>query len=244
MLDDNELTRYRRQISLPQLGTGGQEKLKKSCALVVGAGGLGVPCASYLGAAGVGRLILVDNDSVELSNLPRQVAYKTADIGRPKAESLARAIKLNNPDVKVEVFVEKLDSSLAARLAAAADVVISCVDNAETRYILNDACVQLGKPLIDGAVSGFAGTLTVIIPGRGPCYQCIFPTAPASEPPPVAGPVPGIIGAMQALEAIKLICGIEPSTGRLLFADFLTGDFRWITVKKNPSCRVCGVGRD
>ena len=242
-----ETSRYARQISLPHVGVEGQQKLKAGSALVVGSGGLGSPSAIYLAAAGVGRLGLVDFDRVDLSNLHRQVLHQTGDIGRPKVESAKAHLIALNPEIEVEVHATRLTSRNAMEILQSYDVVIDGSDNFATRYLVNDACVLLGKPNVYGSVFRFEGQASVFDARNGPCYRCLY-----SEPPPpgfvpsceeggVLGVLPGIIGLIQATEALKILLG-EGTTlaGRLLLFDALRMSFRELRLKKDSQCKICG----
>jgi len=239
--------RYSRHLLLPEVGKAGQEALLNSRVLVIGAGGLGSPALLYLAAAGVGQIGVIDDDIVDESNLQRQVVHGTSDIGSPKVDSALEAIAELNPDVVVEPIQQRLTKEIALDLAGQYDVVVDGADNFATRYLINDACVLLGKPNVHGGVDRFRGQATVFSLPDGPCYRCLF-----DEPPPpgtalncaeagVLGVVPGIIGLIQATEAIKLILGIgEPLIGRLLTLDALPMTFREIPIRKDPDCPMCG----
>ena len=239
--------RYSRHLLLPDVGKEGQEKLLNSRVLVVGAGGLGSPALLYLAAAGVGHVGVIDDDVVDESNLQRQVIHGTSDIGIPKVESAIRHIAELNPDVVVEPIQERLSKEIVLDLVDRYDVVVDGSDNFATRYLINDACVILGKANVHGGVDRFRGQVTVFSLSEGPCYRCLF-----DEPPPpgtalncaeagVLGVVPGIIGMIQATEALKLILGIgEPLIGRLLTLDALPMTFREIPIRKDPDCPICG----
>jgi len=239
--------RYSRHLLLPEVGKTGQETLLGSRVLVVGAGGLGSPALLYLAAAGIGHIGVIDDDVVDESNLQRQVIHSTRSIGTPKVDSAMGAIADLNPDVVVEPIQERLSKDIVLDLVDRYDVVVDGADNFATRYLINDACVLLGKPNVHGGVDRFRGQATVFSLPEGPCYRCLF-----DEPPPpgtalncaeagVLGVVPGIIGLIQAAEAIKLILGIgEPLIGRLLTLDVLPMTFREIPIRKDPSCPMCG----
>ena len=243
-----QFDRYRRHLSLPELGVEGQQALLAGRVLLVGAGGLGCPLAQYLAAAGVGTLGLVDFDVVDASNPQRQVLYGTADIGRPKVEVAAERIRAQHPDVAVETHAVQLDSSNALELLGAYDVVVDGTDNFPTRYLVNDACVLLGKPNVHGSIFRFEGQASVFDARHGPCYRCLYP-----EPPPpgavlscaeggVLGVLPGLVALVQATETLKLLTGIgEPLYGRLLRYDALRMDFAEFRLKKDTDCPVCGV---
>ncbi len=243
-----ELRRYGRHLVIPEVGREGQEKLKAARVLVVGAGGLGSPVSLYLAAAGVGRLGLVEFDRVDESNLQRQVLYRSTDVGRPKLEAAVERLGEINPLIEVVPHASRLDSSNALELFAGYDLVVDGSDNFATRYLVNDACVLTGKPDVYGAIFRFEGQVAVFWGARGPCYRCLFP-----EPPPpglvpscaeagVLGVLPGIIGSLQASEAIKLILGAgEPLVGRFLIFDALAPSFRELRLEKSPDCPVCSA---
>lgn len=240
------MVRYSRQLLLPEIGSLGQQRLLASRVLLVGAGGLGSAIAIYLAAAGVGTLGIVDGDVVDLSNLQRQVLHTTTRLGRPKTESAQETIAALNPDVQVIPQPVYLTSANAMAIMSPYDLVVNGSDNFATRYLVNDACVLLGKPLVDGAVFRFEGQVTVYRPGSG-CYRCLFPTPPPPGSVPscaeagVLGVLPGLIGLIQATETIKLILGIgEPLVGRLLLVDALGMEFREMRTRRNPDCPVCG----
>jgi len=239
--------RYARQVSLPGLGAEGQRRLLGSKVVLVGVGGLGSPAALYLAAAGVGRLVLVDGDRVEESNLHRQVLFGTADVGRPKAEVAAERLRALNPDCAAEARPVRLDASNAKELLADADVVADGSDNFPTRYVVNDACVLLGKPNAHGSIFRYEGQVSFFDPRRGPCYRCLHP-----EPPPpglvpncaeagVLGVLPGVIGCLQATEVLKHLLGAgDLLLGRLLVYDALALRFRELRLRKDPACPACG----
>ena len=247
-LRPDQFDRYRRHLSLPEMGLEGQQKLLESNVLLIGAGGLGCPLALYLAAAGVGHLGLIDDDVVEASNLQRQVLYQTRDVGRSKVEVAKERIVALNPDVEVTTYHERLTSENALEIFAAYDVIVDGTDNFPTRYLGNDACVLLGKPNVYGSIFRFEGQASVFDARTGPCYRCLFP-----EPPPpgsvpscaeggVLGVLPGIIATIQATETIKLIVGSGKSlSGRLLLYDALAMEFNEFQLKKDPDCPVCGV---
>ena len=244
---EEQIRRYSRQIILSQVGGKGQRKLLASKVLVVGAGGLGSPAALYLAAAGVGTLGLVDFDVVDLSNLHRQILHHTGDVGRPKTESAAETLRALNPDVSLAPHRERLTAENCLDLLEPYDVIVEGSDNFPTKYLVNDACVLLGKPLVLGAVYQFEGQAAVFHADDGPCYRCIFPDPPPPNAVPscqeagVLGVVPGIIGSIQATETLKLLLGIgETLTGRLLVFDALHMSFMDVEMKRNADCPVCG----
>ena len=240
--------RYARQLVLPEVGEAGQEKLKRARVLIVGTGGLGSPAALYLAAAGVGTLGLVDSDRVELSNLQRQVLHLTSRVGRPKALSGKETLEALNPEVKVEAHVVTLSAENALSLIRSYDLVIDAVDNLPSRYLVNDACYLASRPLIEAGVLRWEGMVMTVLPGQSPCYRCLFPVPPppgavaTAREAGVIGVVPGIIGVIQAAEAIKLILGAgTPLSGRLLLFDALSMTFREVKIERNPGCPLCGV---
>ncbi|TWU06495.1 molybdopterin-synthase adenylyltransferase MoeB [Stieleria varia] len=246
-LTPQELSRYARHLSLREIGVAGQQRLKASSVLVVGTGGLGSPVALYLAAAGVGRIGLVDFDRVDETNLQRQIIHGTSDVGRSKVDSAAESLAQVNPLITVERYETALSSTNALDIAADYDVVIDGTDNFATRYLVNDVCVLLGKPNCYGSIFGFEGQASVFSWQDGPCYRCLYP-----KPPPVGmipncaeggvlGVLPGIVGTIQATEAIKLLLEIGDSlSGRLLLFDALEMSFRQLTVKRDSACPVCG----
>ena len=245
-LSHDELIRYSRHLVLPAIGIAGQERLKAARVLIVGAGGLGSPAALYLTAAGVGTLGLVDWDVVDRSNLQRQILHGTAMVGRAKLESARERLTDINPHVQLEMVTARLTSANALDVLRGWDVVLDGSDNFPTRYLINDACVLLGVPNVYGAVLRFEGQVSVFDARRGPCYRCLYRDPPPPELVPscaeggVLGVLPGIIGSLQALEAIKLVTGVGDSlVGRLLLFDGLKLQFREITLSKDPDCAVC-----
>ena len=247
-LNDDQLLRYSRHILLPQVGVAGQARISEASVLIVGAGGLGCPVALYLGAAGVGRLLLADGDSVDLTNLQRQIGHVSAAIGQNKADSLARSVLAINPEIEVQPIRQTLVGNALHEAVAAVDLVVDASDNFATRHAVNRACVLLGKPLVSGAAIGFSGQLAVFDPRRAgsPCYHCLFPDH-ADEPElrcaeaGVFSPLVGVIGAMQALEALKYLAQVgELLVGRLLLWDSLRADARVMKVPRDPACLVCG----
>ncbi|WP_324752260.1 molybdopterin-synthase adenylyltransferase MoeB [Roseovarius sp. Pro17] len=246
---DVELERYARHIVLREVGGPGQKALKNASVLVIGAGGLGAPVLTYLGAAGVGTIGVIDNDTVDLSNLQRQVIHRDRDIGMPKVHSAAAAVRALNPHVQMRPYHRRLTDDIAAELFADYDIILDGTDNFETRHLVNATAVACAKPLISGALTQWEGQLSVFDPAHGaPCYACVFPDIPAEGLAPscaeagVIGPLPGTIGAMMASEAIKLITGAgEPLRGTLFIYDALYADARRIKIERRPDCRVCGA---
>lgn len=243
---EEQILRYSRHILLPEIGGEGQLKLLESRALVIGAGGLGSPVALYLAAAGVGTVGIVDFDRVDTSNLQRQILHRTGDIGRLKVDSARDTLTALNPDVKVVGHTSPLSSENALAIIKDYDVVVNGCDNFPTRYLVNDACVFLGKPLVDGSILRFEGQSTVFKPGQG-CYRCLFPTPPPPGSVPscaeagVLGAITGIVGSIQAIETIKVLLDIGDSlSGTLLFFDALGMEFRRLKLRRNPECPVCG----
>ncbi|RKG62964.1 molybdopterin-synthase adenylyltransferase MoeB [Corallococcus sp. CA054B] len=249
VLSAEQKERYRRHLILPEVGEEGQAKLLKSKVLLLGAGGLGSPAALYLAAAGVGTLGVVDADVVDLSNLQRQVLHTLERRGQPKVQSAKAAMEAINPDVKVVPFQERLTTANVERILADFDLVLDGGDNFPTRYLLNDACVLMGKPNIHGSVFRFEGQVTTFLPGQGPCYRCLYPAPPPPELAPscaeagVLGVLPGLIGMLQATEALKLLLGVgESLEGRLLTFDALGTRFQELKLRRDPECPVCAPG--
>jgi molybdopterin/thiamine biosynthesis adenylyltransferase/rhodanese-related sulfurtransferase len=245
-LSQEELRRYSRHLIIPEVGIEGQERLKAAGVLLVGMGGLGSPVALYLAAAGVGRLGIVDFDAVDDTNLQRQIIHGTPDLGRAKLDSARERIAAVNPHVLVEPHGVRLHSSNALEILRGYDLVVDGTDNFPTRYLINDACVLLGKPNVYGSVFRFEGQASVFDAARGPCYRCLFPEPPPPDSVPscaeagVLGVLPGIIGTIQANEAVKLILGIgQPLIGRLLLFDALAVRFREVKFGKDPRCPAC-----
>lgn len=247
---DAQVERYARHIILPQVGGEGQSKLLDANVLILGAGGLGSPVAAYLAAAGVGTLGIADFDMVDVSNLQRQIIHGTSDVGRPKVESAVDAVRELNPDVAVVPITERIDSSNALRIFGEYDVIVDGTDNFPTRYLANDACRMTGKPLVHGSIFQFEGQAIVFDPRQEgtPCYRCLFPHPPPPGAVPncaqagVFGVLAGVIGVVQATEALKLILGVgESLVGRLLLYDALTMEFTRVRVNWDPSCPLCGT---
>src|SRR6201984_1290919 len=249
-LSKEEILRYSRHLIMPEVGMEGQLKLKSAKVALIGTGGLGAPLGMYLAAAGVGKLGLVDFDVVDFSNLQRQVTFGTSDVGKAKSAAARARLSNLNPDIQVEAFETKLTSENALELFKDFDIIVDGTDNFPTRYLVNDACILLGKPNVYGSIFRFEGQATVFGMPDGPCYRCLYP-----EPPPpglvpscaeggVLGVLPGIVGSIQAMETIKLILGRGDSlAGRLLLFDALAMKFRELKLRKNPNCPVCGTNR-
>lgn len=250
-MDDRQLLRYSRHLLLDDIGIEGQQRLLDSHALIVGAGGLGSPVALYLASAGVGQITLVDDDTVDLTNLQRQIMHTEARVGQPKVASAEAAIGALNPGVRVRTVAQRADEALLTELTAAADIVLDCTDNFATRQALNRACVATGRPLVSGAAIGFDGQISVYDPRRAasPCYACVFPPTQAVEEARCAtmgvfAPLVGIIGTLQASEALKLLCGIgEPLVGRLLMLDARRTEWTELRVPRQADCPVCSATR-
>ncbi|MFN8532412.1 MAG: molybdopterin-synthase adenylyltransferase MoeB [Dehalococcoidia bacterium] len=241
-----QVQRYSRHLILPEIGGVGQKKLLRSRVLLIGAGGLGSPIALYLAAAGVGTIGLIDFDDVDTSNLQRQILHKTSTIGLPKVESGKQAINDLNPDINVVTHRVPINSENALEVIPRYDIIVNGCDNFPTRYLVNDACYLLGKPLVDGSIFRFEGQATVFLPGKG-CYRCVFPAPPPAGAVPscaeagVLGVLPGIVGVIQAIETLKLIVGIgDPLVNRLLLFDALEMSFRQVKLRRNPACPLCG----
>jgi sulfur-carrier protein adenylyltransferase/sulfurtransferase len=246
-LTPQEIQRYARHLIMPEVAMQGQKRLKAAKVLCIGTGGLGSPLSLYLAAAGVGTLGLVDFDVVDVSNLQRQIIHFTVDVGRPKISSAEEKLKAINPELKVVRHEHAVDSSNALDMFAGYDVIVDGTDNFPTRYLVNDACVLLGKPNVYGSIFRFDGQATVFSPPEGPCYRCLYPEPPPPDLVPncaeggVLGILPGLIGVVQATETVKLILGVgRPLIGRLLLYDALEMTFREMKVRKNPKCPICG----
>jgi len=247
-VDDQQLLRYSRQILLAQIDIEGQQRLLDSRVLIVGLGGLGAPVGLYLAAAGVGELWLADDDQVDLSNLQRQIIHHQADIGRAKVASAADRLQAINPEVKLHCLEQRLDAEALARVLPQVDLVLDCSDSFATRQAVNAACVAAGKPLVSGAAIRLEGQLSVFDLRRAdsPCYQCLYgageETALSCSEAGVVGPLVGLVGSLQALEALKLLAGFgEPLVGRLLLVDALGTRFREMKVRRDPACGCCGA---
>ena len=246
-LSKAQVARYGRQLILPEIGVGGQQKLLQASALVIGAGGLGSPAALYLAAAGVGTLAIMDRETVALSNLHRQILHTTAGVGRPKSESAASALMALNPETRVVPIQESLTAVNARQALQPYDVILDGSDNFPTRYLANDACVLLGKPLVHGGVVQFGGQVMTILPGRSACLRCVFPEPPQPGAIPscqdagVIGTAAGILGSLMAHEALKVLLGVgQPLTDRLAVFDGKTSRFRDVPIRRSLDCAVCG----
>jgi adenylyltransferase/sulfurtransferase len=244
---EEQVQRYSRHIILPEVGVDGQEKLLSSRVLIAGMGGLGSPAALYLAAAGIGTFGLVDFDVVELSNLQRQVIHTTEDLGKPKVKSAEETIKAINPDATVHQYRQRITSETIADIITDYDLVLDGTDNFPTRFLLNDACLLTGKILVYGAVLRFDGQVSVFAPNQGPCYRCFIPEMPPPGAVPscqqggILGVLPGVIGILQATEAIKLLIGVgEPLIGRLLLFDALSMEINEVKLRRDPNCPACG----
>lgn len=241
-----QITRYARHFTLPEVGEKGQAKLLDGKVLCIGAGGLGSPVAYYLAAAGVGTIGIIDHDVVDMSNLQRQILHTNDRVGMPKVESAQKTLNALNPDVKIIGFNERLSSENVMRIIKDFDVVVNGCDNFPTRYLINDACVMAKKPLVDGSIFQFEGQATVFYPGRGPCYRCLFPEPPPPGAAPscaeagVLGVLPGLVGCVQALEAMKLLLGAgKPLIGRMMHFETLSSEVRVLKLRRDPNCLVC-----
>jgi adenylyltransferase/sulfurtransferase len=244
---DEQINRYSRHIILPEVGGKGQKKLLESKVFLVGAGGLGSPAAFYLAAAGIGKIGISDNDVVDFSNLQRQILHSTKDVGHLKVQSAKETLEDLNPDIEVVPYTERLNSENIIDIINDYDVILDGSDNFPTRYLVNDACVMLGKPLSHGSIFRFDGQATTILPGKGPCYRCLYETPPPPDLVPscqeagVLGIIAGIIGVVQATEVIKLQLGKgNLLNGKLLLYDSLNMDFKKLNIQRNPACPMCG----
>jgi len=247
-MDDQQLLRYSRHILLPEIGIEGQQRLSSAHALIIGAGGLGSPAALFLAAGGVGHLTLCDDDDVDLTNLQRQIIHRTSAVGKAKVISASETLADINPNVKVTALKERVDETHLAQLVAAADVVLDCSDNFATRYTLNRACHAAGKPLVSGAATRFEGQVSVFDFRRddSPCYNCLYPEQGESEETRCAvmgvfAPLVGIIGSMQAAEALKILSGMESMCGRMLLLNAARMEVRTVRLAKDRLCPVCGL---
>ncbi|HIQ09515.1 MAG TPA: molybdopterin-synthase adenylyltransferase MoeB [Anaerolineaceae bacterium] len=246
-LSQEEIRRYSRHLLLNKVGMKGQRRLKGASVLIVGVGGLGSPVALYLAAAGVGRIGLVDDDVVDVTNLQRQVLYGTSQAGRPKVLAARERLQDLNPHITIEVYQEPFTSANAMDIAKNYEVLVDCSDNFPTRYLVNDVAVLLGKPSVYGAIYRFEGQVSVFDAREGPCYRCLFPEPPPPHLRPTCGQVgvlgvlPGVIGTLQATETLKLLLGVgEPLIGRLMLYDGLSATFETVKLRKNPKCKICG----
>ena len=243
-----DLSRYSRQVVLPEVGVHGQQLLQDSSALVIGLGGLGSAAALYLAGAGVGRLLIADRDRVDASNLQRQVLYRSEDLGRPKTEAARAQLGALNREIEIEIFEGRLEPARLAAMVGAADVVLDCTDNFPTRFAINAECVRAKRPLVSGAAIRFEGQLAVFDTARGSaCYACLFPQAGEAtercEEAGILGPVAGTIGSLQALAALKLLLGLREDIGRFLVWNAMDLCWRSVTVAKDPGCPACGTPR-
>ena len=245
---NEQIERYSRHIILKEVGGLGQTKLLESKILVIGAGGLGSPTALYLAAAGVGTLGIIDHDTVDVSNLQRQILHGTSDVGQPKVVSAKATLNEINPDVEIVMYQQRLSSKNVFQLFEDYDLVIDGCDNFPTRYLINDACVMIGKPNIHGSIFQFEGQVTVFYPGKGPCYRCLYPSppppgmAPSCQEAGVFGVLPGIVGSVQAVEAIKVLLEIgDPLIGQLLLFDALGMSFKRMKLHQDSECPICGA---
>lgn len=244
-----ERKRYARHLDLPGFGGHAQERLRAGRVLVVGCGGLGSPALYYLAAAGIGLLGMVDSDVVDISNLQRQILHATSDIGRPKVDSAVARLRALNPHVRLEAHADRLSAGNARDLFAPYDLILDATDNFASKYLINDTCVALKKPFVHAGIAAVCGQLLTVVPGKSACLRCVFPVpppAPGPEAPPNAGPlgpVPGVIGSLQAVEAVKFLTGLGALlTDTLLTYDGLEAEFRPVHATPNPACPVCGSG--
>lgn len=247
-MNNTHARRYARQVILPQWGEAGQAKLARAKVLVVGAGGLGSPCLYYLAASGIGTLGILDHDRVDLSNLQRQILFETGDVGRMKAESAADALRDLNPDIALQVHAEKLVQANAEKLIAPYDIIADGSDNIATRFLVQDVCFALGKPLVSAAVLGFEGQIATFNANGKPCYRCFYPEPPPEGSMPscaengILGAVTGVLGSLQAAEVVKLILGMgETLAGYLLRVNLLNMEFRRVALNPDPECPLCAA---
>ena len=247
-LTNEQLERYARHIILKDVGVRGQKKLLEAKVLIIGAGGLGAPAAMYLAAAGVGTIGIADADEVDLSNLQRQIIHTTADIGKPKVESAKETMLAINPDITVNTYQEFIDSDNIMEIIRDYDFILDGTDNFPAKFLINDACVMVGKPFTHAGIIRFQGQIMTFVPGQGPCYRCVFRNPPPKDAVPtckqagVIGAMAGVIGCLQAMEAIKFITGAgELLTGKLLMYDALRNEFHTVNIRKDPECPVCSA---
>lgn len=242
---DEQLSRYSRHILLPEIDIAGQQRLRTSHVLLIGAGGLGSPAALYLASSGIGQLTIFDGDRVELGNLQRQIAFRERDINHPKAAALRDTLRALNPDMLVTAINERLEGERLTAEVANADVVIDACDNFPTRFAINEACVKTKTPLVSGSAIGFRGQVSVFVPHQGPCYRCLFKdeddTGPRCAEVGIFAPVTGIVGSLQAAETLKLLLRVGKSlAGRVVTIDAFSLEIRTLTLKRDPACPVCG----
>ncbi|MCR4419808.1 MAG: HesA/MoeB/ThiF family protein [Clostridia bacterium] len=241
---DTARSRYERQIIFPPIGEEGQERLRRARVVVVGVGGLGCPAATYLACAGVGHLTLIDSDTVEWSNLNRQILHWEEDVGREKVVSAVSKLRRLNSEVDLKAIRTRVTAENAEELLAEAEVVVDALDNVETRLVINRACHRRGKPLVHGGINGLIGEITTILPGRTPCLECLLPSPPPQPPRrpfPVVGATPGVVAALQVMETLKLLLGFgELLAGRVLYLDGETMKFVTASIRPRPGCPVCG----
>ncbi len=240
------MLRYQRNIMIPEVGEAGQEKIRNGKVLIIGTGGLGSPVAYYLVAAGVGKVGLVDNDVVSITNLQRQILHNTDDLDKPKVVSARNKLIALNPEVEIVTYEEWLTEENSSEIIEDYDVVVDCTDNFSSRQLLNQACLKLGKPCVYGAINGLAGQIMTVLPNTGPCYECVFGNAinqaAGFKVPGVLGPVPGVIGSLQAIEVLKILMNIgDLLVGQLLFFDGMTMQFNKLELQHNTECTVCGI---
>ena len=240
MLSKDEIRLYTRHLGIPSWGASGQERLKKARVFVAGAGGLGSPVLYYMAASGVGNLVLCDCDRIDISNLNRQILHRFSRIGEPKSESARASLQELNPFISITSIDKKINSKNAGDLVAGSDLIIDCLDNFKTRHVLNRASVSLGIPMIHAGVSGFSGQMTFLHPPETPCLACFLPETDSKKMNYITGPTPGVMGSLQAIEAIKYLTGIgDTLKNRMLFWDGLSMEFEIISLKRNPGCKVC-----
>lgn len=241
MLSKEELKRYQRQLILSRFGEEGQEKLKQAKVLVVGAGGLGGPVSYYLAAAGVGHLVVCDSDVVDLSNLNRQILHTSSDIGKPKSDSAWRSLSALNPEINIECHPIRVDASNVEELAQGVSIIVDCLDNIHSRFVLNEFSVRTGTPIMHAGIDAWSAQLTLIAPPETPCIRCLFGAArDTDEPKPVLGAMAGVVGAIQALETLKFLVGAPSLKNQLLHINGFETEFLKFDIQKNDQCEVCG----